>query len=933
MNPFFQHLRVRLTLLMMWLALPSAVVLVIITLTERETAIDHAFEHSISIANNLTVSQSKVIDNTKSFLAAIAKVPEITNSTSERCSDFLRGVMKYNDMYTNLVVPAADGELRCSALPIMTQVNLSDRPYIQQAISEKVFTVGQYQIDRLTGVPSTNFAYPVIGNSGDVKALVVAVISLDWWSQSLRELNLPEKSIVYMLDANSNILASLPANNPQLVNQIENTLGELSFYATEPNTKIVTTEDNEIRVFITRSLVAGEDQQSLSITVGIPITNELNVINTKTQLIAFFVAIFVIVILVIAYHEMDKSVLAPVRTLLGLIKSLHRGEAIPDIKPKGSIEFVELQKSFLEMANVRLSVEQQLKNSQYQLLKSEERLIQHIEHTPLACISWDKNLICTGWNKSAVNTFGYTEREALGKSALELIVPDEQKFAFQSQFMELFANKQSIYGLFQNISKAGRQLTCEWNSTAILDENGEVESITSLIQDSTEQKLMEEKLTLAASVFSNAREGIIIADASGVIRDVNKTFVHVTGYSREEAIGQTPAILRSGKHPDEFYKEMWDAISKKGYWFGEVWNKNKEGKIYPQLLNISAVYGGSGQIKSYVALFTDITKIKENEKKLEHIALYDVLTELPNRSLLSTKLDHALEHCKQYSKTLAVLFLDLDGFKSINDKHGHDVGDKVLVALSKRMQRELRGDDIIARYGGDEFVIVLSDLARLEDYIFVVERLLNAASEPVSIGPIIAKVSVSIGITFYPQDTVDDSGQMIRHADQAMYIAKQQGKNGYHIFDVSTEDAMKLRAANIQQIAQGLSRKEFVLHYQPKVNMKTGEVIGAEALIRWHHPVRGLLPPGSFLPEVENQNICMDIGEFVVTEALKQIDIWQQSGINLQVSVNVSALELQQIDFAEKLEQHLSRYPAVSSSLLQLEVLETSALGDLRNAA
>ena len=326
------------------------------------------------------------------------------------------------------------------------------------------------------------------------------------------------------------------------------------------------------------------------------------------------------------------------------------------------------------------------------------------------------------------------------------------------------------------------------------------------------------------------------------------------------------------------------------------------------------------------------TVMKEQLGQLQHVANYDLLTNLPNRVLLSDRLSHAMIQCRRNKQSLAVVFLDLDGFKAVNDAYGHNIGDELLIALSIRMKEALREGDTLSRIGGDEFVIVLTELATVEDCEPVLDRLLLAAAKPVKMANEVLNVSASIGVTFYPQDNMD-ADLLMRHADQAMYVAKQSGKNRYHLFDTAQDDAVKVQREGLEAIRSALDNHQFVLHYQPKVNMKTGVVIGFEALIRWQHPERGLLNPISFLPVIENTPMMIEMGEWVIDTALIQISQWQRMGDNfpVNISVNIAAAQLQQINFVDKLTTLLAAHPDVKPCHLELEVLETSALDDVHH--
>ncbi|MBV8618161.1 MAG: EAL domain-containing protein [Curvibacter sp.] len=445
-------------------------------------------------------------------------------------------------------------------------------------------------------------------------------------------------------------------------------------------------------------------------------------------------------------------------------------------------------------------------------------------------------------------------------------------------------------------------------------------------------KEREKQLNLAASVFTHAREAISITDARGQVVEINQAFTRITGYARDEVLGRNIRILQSGRQGKAFYEAMWQALTTAGHWSGEIWNRRKDGEIYAEMLTISAVRSASGEVANYVGLFTDITTMKEQQQQLEKIAHFDPLTGLPNRVLLAELMQQSMGQALQQRTTLAVVYLDLDGFKSINDRHGHAVGDEVLVKIATRLKAGLREKDILARIGGDEFVAVLVDFESGKDYEPILSRLLESASMPCLLGGEWLQVSASIGMTLFPQDRVD-ADQLMRHADQAMYVAKQNGKNRYHLFDVLEDEAIKSHRAIQDRIRAALEQGELELYYQPKVAMDTGVVFGAEALLRWNHPDQGLLSPQAFLPAIDNHPLSAEVGEWVIENALRQLQQWNEQGLQLSVSVNISAHHLQSAHFVSRLADILGRYPAVDPVHLELEILESSALQDLQQVS
>ncbi|MBA6338260.1 EAL domain-containing protein [Colwellia sp. BRX8-7] len=449
-----------------------------------------------------------------------------------------------------------------------------------------------------------------------------------------------------------------------------------------------------------------------------------------------------------------------------------------------------------------------------------------------------------------------------------------------------------------------------------------------LVIANEEKEHLLQKIRRAASVFTQTQESIMITDATATITEVNDTFSRITGYDPKDVLGENSSILQSGCESPEFFIEMWDTLQTQGHWRGEIWNRRKNGQIFPAMLSISAIKNADGLTQHYVSLSTDISSIKAYQRQLERSTHYDLLTNLPNRVLVTDRITQAMVQCQRGSRSLAVAFMDLDGFKDVNDKYGHNMGDGLLIAVSQKMQAALREDDTLARIGGDEFIAVMIDLEKPEDSVPVLECLLKAAANPVTVGDVVMQVSVSIGVAFYPQDGVE-ADSLIRRADQAMYVAKQVGKNRYHLFDTAKDNLINTQRKSIDDVRTAMASNEFVLHYQPKVNMQTGEVIGVEALIRWQHLVRGLVPPLDFLPIIEGHAISLELGEWVIDTALSQIIQWRSMGINLPISVNISAYQLQQSNFTTRLAALLALHPEVAPNYLELEILETSALNDI----
>jgi diguanylate cyclase (GGDEF)-like protein/PAS domain S-box-containing protein len=591
-------------------------------------------------------------------------------------------------------------------------------------------------------------------------------------------------------------------------------------------------------------------------------------------------------------------------------------------------EVVEMRTAELEQERVNL--EQRVQQRTNDLSRSKESLS---EAQRIARIgNWELD-IPTGRLVLSDELLRIVERSVANYDAFLTAIHPEDSQSVSEAYRQSLETRQP-YGITYRLQMPdGRIKYVHEQCETRFDSEGKPVLSMGTVQDITERKAAQEKLQLAASVFEHTREGIMITDTQGTIVDVNEAFTRITGYGSADAIGQNARFLRSGRQDSGFYKAMWDALRVQGHWSGELWNRRSNGEVYAALLTISAIRDGQDTTQQYVGLFSDITVMKAHQSELEHIAHFDALTHLPNRVLLADRLHHAMAQAHRRQQQLAVAFLDLDGFKSINDRHGHEIGDQVLIALAKRMKEALREGDTIARMGGDEFVTVLTDLENAQASVPLLSRLVAAAALPVQVGELSLQVSASLGVTLYPQAHDIDADQLLRQADQAMYQAKLAGKNRYSMFDAAQDSSTRDHHETLQRIRLALERGEFELHYQPKVNMYSGEVIGAEALIRWQHPEKGLLAPASFLPVIEDHPLAVDVGEWVIDTAMHQMEVWQAAGLDLPVSVNIGARQLQQGNFVERLQAILAMHPQVNPANLELEVLETSALEDIEQVS
>lgn len=461
--------------------------------------------------------------------------------------------------------------------------------------------------------------------------------------------------------------------------------------------------------------------------------------------------------------------------------------------------------------------------------------------------------------------------------------------------------------------------------------DGRPQSVLAVGRDITDEKIAEEKLRLAASVFHNTAEGVLITDAEGTILSVNPAFCAITGYSEGEAVGRTPRILRSDHQGPEFYLAMWNALLNEGHWEGEIWNRRRNGEAYLEWLTINRIDDQSGKPVRYVSVFHDITEMRNKDEHIRHLAFHDALTGLPNRSLMQDRLQHAMNRCSREQRRLSVTFIDLDRFKSINDSLGHDVGDLLLQVVAERLRGRLRSMDTVARLGGDEFVVLVEDLQAVGDSACLAQDLIAEIARPIILREHRIEIGASMGMAFFPEDG-DDPLELMKRADMAMYAAKAAGRNTYRFFQQEMLDLTSARLSLEIELRHAIANGELALHYQPKVDLASGRDCGVEALLRWNHPQRGLVPPGDFIPLAEESGLIVDIGDWVLSAACQQMAAWRAAGRSINVAVNISMRQLGEGDLVERIAKLTERH-GLKPADLSLELTESVVMADPESIA
>ncbi len=575
------------------------------------------------------------------------------------------------------------------------------------------------------------------------------------------------------------------------------------------------------------------------------------------------------------------------------------------------------------------------KKAEQKLLEREARYRAVTYSANDAIITTDNAGNITGWNRGAETIFGYTETEVNGQP-LTLLMPHryrDQHFIGMNRVLSggvshIYDKTVELAGLRKDGSEFPLELSlAKW-------EAAEGWFVTGIIRDSTVRKQAEADLRIAAIAFE-AQEAMIITDANQVILKVNQAFTRITGYSAEEAIGQTPTLLKSGHQDAQFYQAMWESLARDGYWQSEIWNRRKCGDVYPERITITAITNAEGDVVNYVATFDDISQRKKAEETIHDLVFYDSLTKLPNRRLLVERLKHSIEVERRDGKQLALMMLDLDRFKVINNSLGYLAGDELLQQVATRIETRLRKVDLVARlrkvdllarFGGDEFVMLLEDITHMEDAARVAEQIIDILNKPfyLSQGDEI-RITASIGISLYPQHG-DNPQTLISYADAALHKAKAEGAGCFAYYSEDLTIAARERIALETRLRKAIEQQELRVYYQPQVDIGTGRIIGAEALVRWQDPIEGLIAPAHFIPLAEETGLILEIGAWVLRETCRQGRLWLDAGLPpLTLAVNVSAHQFSRSDVSALVTTVLSEtgFPAEQ---LELEMTESGLM-------
>jgi len=589
----------------------------------------------------------------------------------------------------------------------------------------------------------------------------------------------------------------------------------------------------------------------------------------------------------------------------------------------------------LQVHQIELEIQnEQLRQSQLALEDARDRYIDLYEFSPVGYLSISTDGLICEINLKASDMLG-VERNKLIQKRLALFITNHDKDRWHRHFTQIKnnegANEQAID--LELKRDDGLSFNAHVNCLRVKGTDGSL-TFRLALTDISKLKSDEAELRIAAIAFE-APEGMLVTDANRIILRVNKAFTLITGFSAEDVIGKNPRMLSSGRQDAAFYATMWDCIISTGSWQGEIWNRRKNGEIYPEHLTITAVKDNNGAVSNYVATFTDITHIKDDKDAIIHMALYDPLTNLPNRRLLLDRLNHSLSSGERLGLGCALLFIDLDYFKNINDTLGHATGDMLLQQVADRLSSCVREGDTVSRLGGDEFVVLLQDMSKQSiepaaQTEIIANKILVLLSQPYQLASHTCKITVSIGIVISNGHKANPE-DLLKNADIAMYQAKKSGRNKVRFFDPQMQIAINRRADIEHNLHIAIEQEQFQLYYQIQVD-GTGHALGAEALIRWPHSKYGLVGPYDFIPVAEETSLILPIGKWVLETACAQLKAWEQDLLTkgLTLSINVSAKQFQQAEFVEQVKSAVHRN-RINPSLLRLELTESMLIDNIEN--
>jgi diguanylate cyclase (GGDEF)-like protein/PAS domain S-box-containing protein len=909
--PFIHTLRARILLVVAVAIVPMAVWAVVgAAMSQRET-IKRTQDELLAAARVLAARHESIVNETRALLRALGHAGPVAAGDAKACNTLFRETVKQAPMLENMVVTAPNGRVWCSGLPLPAYpINLADRAWFEQAMKTRSFAVGDYQVARISGNVVVIHAYPHVGPAGTVEWIISGALDLQWVYQQMAIAGLPKDAQLFILDSRGVILVDYPQGT-RAGQSVLDTEIELALAATDAMVFRGASLDGEGHLFASIPLFV-QDRGIAHVLVGMPLASV--VASSRADLLRnlTIIAVLGFIAAALAVGLADRLLARRADRLITAATRLEFGDfAARTGLPDSPDEIGRLARAFDRMAaSLELSSQEQRKEEERWRDLADATLDGILVHDDVAILDVNRRL---------AEIFGYEPGELRG-ALLTRLVPDDHAATVTAYARNHGATPIRLVGRRKDGALIPVEMSCGQAYYG-----GASRRVLS-VRDVSREAALRSRVQWLSQLVEQSPSSVMITDTNGTVEYVNARFSETSLYAPEEAIGSKSNLLNSGLNPPELFESLWRTITAGNVWRGEILNRRKDGTLFWEYEVISPIRDDSGRITHYAAMKEDVTLRKEYEERLLRQAHFDELTGLPNRLLARDRLNGALARATRDDSKVAVIMVDLDGFKKINDTLGHATGDSLLNIIASRLKGSLREADTVARLGGDEFLIILPDLKQDLSADISGRKILHACAQPATIGPHELFVSASLGIALFPEDG-DNSDVLIKNADTAMYEAKRAGKNRMMPFRREAGLRIVRHLALETGLRRALERKELSLVYQPIIDLTTGSVAGTEALLRWKNAELDNVSPAEFIPIAEETDLIQTIGDWVLKESCRAIDeLRRRVGRPLFVSINLSARQVDRMlldQIAEALDDN-----AVAPDLLKVEVTESLLMRD-----
>ncbi len=871
---------------------------------------------------------SGLIDASHELLSSLATVEEVTGGDEAACSELLHRVGSLYSKYTNFSMVNRDKYIVCSSGPLPKKVLVKKSPNVNSALATGRFSISPFKFGVLTGKPILVFSEPIFDEDRQVIGTLNNGLSLTWLSQYLASVVKLEDEHIVVFDDQGTVLAAYPEGLYPVSASIGASDLSRSVLREQQGSGVFTLDDGRDAITVFTSVPGIPNGAHIAAFVprdGLQ-TRILEDLFQRLMVLGGLVTLA----LLLGWVGARALLLAPISDLIGSAKALAAG----NLKARSGVdptmgELGQLGLAFNQMAESLDSRTEALAKSKQDIESANKTLRKMslaVEQSPASVIITDTEGRIEYVNRHFEDITGYGIEEVVGKNP-RFLKSGRTCVGEYKRLWETITGGGVWTGEFYNLRKDGSGFWERASIGALKNPGGEITNFIAIKEDISRLKEGERQQRLAAAVFETATEAVMVTDADNTIQTVNSAFCKITGYDPEDVIGKNPSMLQSGRHDKAYYESIYRALETNGTWEGEIWNRRKDGEAYAEWLAISIMRDSNNNLEGYVSLFSDITRRKEDEERILHQANFDPLTGLPNRNLLADRFSGALDRAERNHTQVAVLFIDLDRFKHVNDTLGHSIGDLLLQEAGKRLVRCLRKSDTAARLGGDEFAVVLADFTGLYAVEDVVNKILHSLAQPYHLDGNDAFISASIGVTVYPEDG-ESTEVLLRNADNAMYRAKEKGRNDFQFFTLEMDLEAQQRRELENALHQAVTRQEFTVCYQPIMDARSERIVSAEALIRWNHPEKGIVSPGMFIPLAEEIGVIVPIGEWVLRQACREAMSWSAvTDSPPSVSVNLSYRQFRRQSVPELVRDVLLE-TGLPPERLTLEITESLLVAD-----